>query len=179
MMTRHDDCKRLFSAILYSVHCSAKLYCAFFAATMEECCSLQPSYLHLLLDEEDPEEIWDSCFTSTQLIQAVNNVDLPRDLDSSTDLEQLRTAEEHQIDALWDDNFSNAELLHAVQIMEREHFKPEMPACFDLNCAIIISSDEDEDPVEKKHTKMSCKKMDFPRNKDYDAVPPVFPTRFA
>ena len=137
---------------------------------MDECCGSQPSYLRLLLDEEDPEEIWDTCFTNSQLVQCVPSpVDYQVQWDDTRNVQILGT-ENCDSEALWMDEFSNVELNEAMDNFERGLLDNE--PCFDLNCPIVISSDEDEHVLPIK-LKNSCAPLkDFSSN-DHDDFPPT------
>ncbi len=82
--------------------CSALLVVISFSRMSDFFGNLQPLYLWLLLDEQDPGELWDSCFTSRQLYDTV------------TDFEQA------EIDALWSDYFTDQELISTVMAAEQE-----------------------------------------------------------
>ncbi len=131
---------------------------------MDESCSSQPSYLCLLLDETDPDEIWDCPFTSSQLVKCVPSPDYCHEVHFE-DTSQVTILDPDNVQSLWTKDFTDTELHQAVDSAVEE--TPN----FNLDCPIIISSDEGE-PSEKKPKTASCEPPLKKPAKKFDPPPP-------
>ena len=100
---------------------------------MSDSYSSQPLYLRLLLDEQDPEEIWDSCFTSAELYGSV------------PDQEVLDAAEQADIDLLWCNEITDEELL-SVKMDALQSSTGCSEECANFSLGYDIDSDEDRHP---------------------------------
>ncbi len=109
----------------------------------------QPSYLRVLLDEMDPEEIWDSCFTSTQFYNAVPSPEPSINWEQDvTDQELVQAADQTDIELLWSDKFSTQEFLSVKMNSDSDNLKKQGEQCakFDLGFQ-LDASDDDPDGI--------------------------------
>ena len=97
-----------------------------------------------------PDEVWDTCFTNQQFLECVKDVSVPTDVGTNQDFQHLLMPQEQEIEDLWTDDFTDMELIQAAENMEKQSLQPNISACFDLNSPIVISSDDNEPPVQKK-----------------------------